>query len=142
MGGSFHFVFSGCWFYVFSCLPNMVARMYCFLLTLFQYVSFMHGVSPTYIAGLSSPESSASCDASSATELLSASLSASPAPPSTLEVVRINPLPAVAHHAGIAAIYPPHPLLRTMFDHMAEVFEVETIEEFHKVMELRELRVT
>lgn len=50
-----------------------------------------------------------------------------------LEVIRVNPLPAVAHHKGIAAVFPPHEGVKSVFSHLGEVFEVDTLEKFHKL---------
>ena len=74
------------------------------------YVSLMHGVSPTYVSALGSSLGSGE-----------------------LEVVRVNPLPAVAHHKGIAAIFPPHEAVSELFGHLGAVFEVDSLEQFHRL---------
>lgn len=68
-------------------------------------VSLMHGVSPDALAAL--PTSRAG------------------------RVVRVNPLPAVAHHAGIAAIWPPHADVARLFRLLGSVYEAQTLEQFH-----------
>ena len=68
-------------------------------------VSLMHGVSPAALLAL--PAS----------------------PPGT--VVRVNPLPGVAHHSGIAAVWPPHAAVASLFGLLGAVTETAELDAFH-----------
>jgi pyrroline-5-carboxylate reductase len=46
-------------------------------------------------------------------------------------IVRVNPLPAVAHHQGIAAISPPNKAVAELFSLLGKVYEVDSLDKFH-----------
>jgi pyrroline-5-carboxylate reductase len=68
-------------------------------------VSLMHGVSPDFITSLPREKPGV--------------------------IVRVNPLPAAAHHRGISAISPPNEAVAELFGLLGKVYEVDSLEQFH-----------